>query len=102
MELLTRTHPVFGTVRGANINGDAFVCLEDICKVLKVDKYRWLYKLCHKNFMPPEEIENNLNMSGVAYLPVTSEDKTDLMLFVDESNLTMVFNMFGEEPTNEF
>ena len=101
MEYKTFTHPEFGDLRAILIADEAFFCLEDACKAMKVDLYREVYKLCHINFMPPDEIENRLDLSGVVYLPVTTDGKTDLMLFVNLSNLMEVCDMFEEVPSNE-
>lgn len=90
MEYKTFTHPEFGDLRTTLIGNDAFFCLDDVLQALKVDVFRNALKLCHMNFMPQDEIETRLNLSGVAYLPVTKDDKTDLMLFVDLSNLMEV------------
>lgn len=102
MEYKTFTHPEFGDLRAIMLGDEVFFCLADALQALKVDVFRNVLKLCHINFMPQEEIENRLNLSGVAYLPVTNDDKTDLMLFVDLSNLMEVCDMFEEEdPRND-
>lgn len=102
MEYQTFTHPEFGDLRAILIADEAFFCLADALQCLHVDVFRNALKLCHINFMPQEEIENRLDLSGVVYLPVTTDGKTDLMLFVDLSNLMEVCDMFEEEdPRNE-
>lgn len=102
MEYKTFTHPEFGDLRAILIADEAFFCLADALQCLHVDVFRNALKLCHINFMPQDEIENRLNLSGVVYLPVTTDGKTDLMLFVNLSNLMEVCDMFEEEdPRNE-
>lgn len=102
MEYKTFTHPEFGDLRTILIGDEAFFCLDDALKALKVDVFRNALKLCNINFMPMEEIITRLNLSGVTYLPVTNDDKTYLMLFVDLSNLMKVCDMFeDEDPRND-